>query len=410
MKTFKIPLLLIVFFSTAACTKEQPAGKRDVIQIDLTKSQKSLVLSNNAFGFDVFRQVNLNETPDKNIFISPLSISLSLAMTYNGAVGETKTAMQNTLRFPDLTADEINLYFQSLSNSLLNLDPEVKLGIANSIWYRKGLTVLPEFVTVNQTYYNAEVQALDFSSSASVGKINNWVAAKTNDKIPKVIDNISDDLVMFLINAIYFKGQWTYEFKKDATAEGPFHETPERQSVVPFMKQEGTFNYYSNDSLQMVEMPYGQGNFSMIILLPANGHSVTDLAVTLTPEKWNEWTDSMVKSNVAISMPRFKFEYEKVLNADLTALGMGNAFSDLADFSGINGTGGLYISFVKHNSFVEVNEEGTEAAAVTVTGISLTSANPEPLFIPFIADHPFIFAIRETTTNTILFMGKVSTL
>jgi serine protease inhibitor len=401
---------LLISAVLAGCAKDKPAENKELVQVSLTANQKSLVLSNNAFGFDMFRTINKSENSDKNVFISPLSISLALAMTYNGANGDTKSEMQNTLRFPDLSADEINGYFQKLSNTLLNLDPTVKLGIANSIWYRQDFTVLPEFVTVNQTYYNAEVQALDFNDPASVAQINHWVATKTNDKIPKVIDDIPGNLVMFLINAIYFKGQWTYEFKKEATMDGPFHITPVTQSTIPFMNQEGTFNYYSNDSLQLVEMPYGQGNFSMIVLLPKNGHSVSSLAGGLTTETWSDLTDHMEKSNVAISMPRFKFEYEKILNDDLTALGMGRAFSDNADFSKINGTGGLCISFVKHNSFVEVNEEGTEAAAVTVVGIIETSAGPGPSFIPFVADHPFVFAIRETTTNTILFMGKVSTL
>jgi serine protease inhibitor len=406
-RTF-IPCLIILAM-VAGCSKDNASEKKEIVQVTLTPHQKSLVLSNNAFGFDMFRTINNNDT-GKNVFISPLSISLALAMTYNGADGETKTEMQNTLRFPDFSAEDVNGYFQTLSNTLLDLDPTVKLGIANSIWYRQDFTVLPEFVTVNQTYYNAEVQALDFSSQAAVDKINHWVATKTNDKITKVIDAIPDNLVMFLINAIYFKGQWTYEFKKDATADGPFHVTPEMQSTVPYMHQEGTFNYYSNDKLQLVEMPYGQGNFSMIVLLPKSGYSATSLAGELTPETWSDLTDHMEKMNVAISMPRFKFEYEKILNDDLTALGMGRAFTDMADFSKINGTGGLCISFVKHNSFVEVNEEGTEAAAVTVVGIIETSINPEPRVIPFIVDHPFVFAIRETTTNTILFMGKVSSL
>jgi serine protease inhibitor len=402
-------LCFILLAVIAGCSKDNSPEKREIVQVSLTPHQKSLVLSNNAFGFDMFRTINNNDS-SKNVFISPLSISLALAMTYNGADGETKTEMQNTLRFPDFTAEDVNSYFQTLSNTLLDLDPTIKLGIANSIWYRQDFTVLPEFVTVNQTYYNAEVSALDFSSQAAVDKINHWVATKTNDKITKVIDAIPDNLVMFLINAIYFKGQWTYEFKKDATEDGPFHVTPEIESTVPFMNQEGTFNYYSNDKLQLVEMPYGQGNFSMIVLLPKSGYSATSIAGELTPETWSDLTDHMEKMNVAISMPRFKFEYEKILNDDLIALGMGRAFTDMADFSRINGTGGLCISFVKHNSFVEVNEEGTEAAAVTVVGIIETSINPEPRVIPFIADHPFVFAIRETTTNTILFMGKVSAL
>ena len=400
---------LLVTAVMAGCAKDKSDEKRELVQVSLTPNQKSLVLSNNAFGFDMFRTINKAENTDKNVFISPLSISLALAMTYNGANGDTKTEMQNTLRFPELSADEINGYFQKLSNTLLDLDPTVKLGIANSIWYREGFYVLPDFISINQSYYNAEVKALDFGDPASVDKINGWVATKTNDKIKKVIDDISPDLVMFLINAIYFKGQWTYDFDKDLTAQGQFHLSSTEQSTVPFMHQKGTLHYYSNDSLQLLEMPYGQENFSMVVLLPKQGYSVSALAEGLTPEIWNGWLADTSKANVEIAMPRFKFEYERKLNDDLIGLGMVKAFGP-ADFSKINPDADLYIDFVKHNSFVEVNEEGTEAAAVTVVGIVETSAPPEPTFIPFIADHPFIFAIRETTTNTILFIGKVSSL
>jgi len=400
--------ILIILAVNAACSKENAPEKRELVQVNLTSNQKSLVLSNNAFGFDIFREVNVSESPDKNLFISPLSISLALAMTYNGANGDTRTEMQNTLRFPDLSADEVNGHFQTLSNALLNLDPTVKLGIANSIWYRQGFDVLPDFLSVNRKYYNAEVRPLDFSDPGSANTINNWVADKTNDKITKVIDAISDDQVMFLINAIYFKGQWTYSFKKDDTADGTFRSSPEEQSTVPFMHQKGTFLYYANDSLQMVEMPYGQENFSMIVLLPGSGYSVGPLATGLTPDIWSEWLNKLDEANVDISMPKFKFEYERKLNDDLKALGMVKAFfPNDADFSNINPGQELYISFVKHNSFVEVNEEGTEAAAVTVVGVNTTSVPSEPIFIPFNVDHPFLFVIRETTTNTIIFIGKV---
>jgi serine protease inhibitor len=408
MNRLFISCLLIVALS-ANCSKDKPAGNKDIVPISLTANQKSLVTSNNAFGFDMFRTINKGEPGDKNVFISPLSISLALAMTYNGADGDTKTEMQNTLRFPDLSADEINGYFQKLTSTLLNLDPTVKLGIANSIWYRDDFSVLPDFISINQSYYNAEVKALDFNDKASVGKINGWVAEKTNDKIKKVIDDISPDMVMFLINAIYFKGEWKYDFNKDLTREGPFNLSASEQSTVPFMHQEGTFDYYSNDSLQLMEMPYGQGNFSMVVLLPKQGYSVSALADNLTPEMWNGWLADTARANVAVTLPKFKFEYERTLNADLMALGMVKAFGP-ADFSKINPTADLYISFVKHNSFVDVNEEGTEAAAVTVVGIVETSMPPGPVYIPFTADRPFIFAIRETTTNTILFMGKVVTL
>ena len=393
----------------AGCAKDKPEEKKELVQVSLTPNQKSLVLSNNAFGFDVFRTINKSENGDKNIFISPLSISLALAMTYNGANGDTKTEMQNTLRFPELSADEINGYFQKLSNTLLDLDPTVKLGIANSIWYRQEFSVLPDFISINKSYYNAEVQALDFADPASVKKINGWVAGKTNNKIPKVIDVLDPDLVMLLINAIYFKGQWTYDFDKNMTVEGPFHVSPAEQNNVPFMHQKGTFHYYSNDSLQILEMPYGQGNFSMVVLLPKQGYTASALAGGLNSEIWNGWLADTARANVDIAMPKFKFEYERILNSDLQGLGMMKAFGP-ADFSKINPDADLYISFVKHNSFVDVNEEGTEAAAVTVVGVAVTSIPQEPVYIPFVADRPFLFVIRETTTNTILFMGKVSSL
>ncbi len=408
MNRLLFPCLLIGAV-LSGCAKDKSDEKRELVQVSLTPNQKSLVLSNNAFGFDMFRTINKAENTDKNIFISPLSISLALAMTYNGADGDTKTEMQNTLRFPDLSSDEINGYFQNLSNTLLDLDPTVKLGIANSIWYREEFYVLPDFISINQSYYNAEVKALDFGDPASVNKINGWVATKTNDKIKKVIDEISSDMVMFLINAIYFKGQWTYDFDKDLTVDGPFRLASSGQSTVPFMHQKGTFHYTSNDSLQLVEMPYGQGNFSMVVLLPKQGYSAASLANGLTPEIWSGLLADTASANVEIAMPKFKFEFERKLNDDLIGLGMVKAFGP-ADFSKINPEADLYIDFVKHNSFVEVNEEGTEAAAVTVVGIVEVSMPPEPTFIPFVADRPFLFAIRETTTNTILFMGKVSSL
>jgi serine protease inhibitor len=397
---------LIISAVLAGCAKDKSDEKRELVQVSLTPNQKSLVLSNNAFGFDMFRTINKAENGNKNLFISPLSISLALAMTTNGAGGDTRTEMQNTLRFPDLSADEINGYFQKLSNTLLDLDPTVKLGIANSIWYRLGFTVLPDFLSINESYYNAEVQALDFSDPESVNTINGWCATKTNDKIKKVLDHIGPDVVMYLINAIYFKGQWTYDFDKDLTTEGTFNMSTSEQSTVPFMHQQGAFEYYSNDSLQVLEMPYGQGNFSMVVLLPTTGHSVSALANGLSPEIWNEWLADTTKENVDIAMPKFKFEYERIMNEDLIGLGMVKAFGP-ADFSNINPDADLCISMVKHNSFVDVNEEGTEAAAVTVVEIVETSM---PTFVPFVADRPFLFAIRETTTNTILFMGKVSSL
>ncbi len=393
-----------------SCSKNKGADSPKVaVSITLSQHQKDLVVSNNAFGFDIFKTILTSEGDSKNVFVSPLSISLALAMTYNGANGNTKTEMQNTLRFPTLASDEINGYFQKLSTSLLQIDPKVTLGIANSIWYRQGFFVLPAFIQVNKDYYNAEVDSLDFNSPNAVNTINKWASDKTNARIPKVIDQIDPYLVMFLMNAIYFKGSWMYEFEANGTHDLGFTISANSNVITPLMHQKGSFNYFTNDMISVVEMPYGQGNFTMVVLLPKDGYNTSDIVTSLSSENWANWMSGLSKSNVEITFPRFKFEYDRTLNEDLKLLGMKKAFSELeADYTNINPFGGLFISFVKHNSFVEVNETGTEAAAVTVVGISTTSYPAQPEFIPFLANKPFLFVIRETTTNTIIFLGRVS--
>jgi serpin B len=353
----------------------------------------------------MFRQIN-SVVGEKNLFISPLSISLCLAMTYNGADGETRSEMQNTLGFPDYSTDEINTYFQKLSTTLVGIDSRVIFDIANSIWYRKGFYVLPEFINVNRTFYNAEVDSLDFNSVDAVPTINNWVAEKTHDKIDKVLESIDPDQVMFLINAIYFKGQWRYEFDKSNTHNEIFHLSSAEQISTPTMHQETTLGYFCNEQMRAVDMPYGQGNFSMMVLLPNEGFQPDDIIRELTPENWTSWTAGLHETDVEISFPRFKFKFDRELNSDLINLGMIKAFSpNEADFTKINPAGNLYIGFVKHFTFVEVNEQGTEAAAVTVTGMETTSAGGGAT--NFVVDRPFVFVIRETTTNTIIFIGKM---
>jgi serine protease inhibitor len=403
-------LICTICIGIMSCSKDKRVDSpKAPIQISLSQNQKNLVISNNAFGFDVFKTIMTAEGDSKNVFVSPLSISLALAMTYNGANGETKTEMQNTLRFPTLTSDEINGYFQKLSSALIQIDPKVNLEIANSIWYKKGFSVLPQFIQINQDYYSAQVQSLDFSSPEAVTIINQWASDKTNKRIPKVLDQIDPWDVMFLINAIYFKGSWMYEFEKDGTHDLDFNLSSSSSIKAPLMHQKGSFNYFSNQQFSAIEMPYGQGNFTMMVLLPNNGYSANDIVTNLSSENWNSWINNFSNQNVEITFPRFKFEYERKLNNDLISLGMPKAFSSIdADFTMINPDGGLYIDFVKHNSFVEVNETGTEAAAVTIVGIGQLSMPVGPEYKPFMVNKPFLFAIRETTTNTILFIGKVS--
>lgn len=399
-------LMIVILISCFSCEKsEDPVhpGKK----ITITKTTSEIITADNAFGLELFQKVVASDTEADNIFISPTSVALALAMTYNGADGETKTAMENTLKKNGFTIDEINTSYKSLIDALVSVDPKVLLEIANSIWYRQEFSVLPEFISVNQEYYDAEVSPLDFNLPSAPDVINNWVADKTHDKITQIINEIPGDAVMYLINAIYFKGIWLYEFDEEYTNDDLFYLKGGSSITVPFMQQEATLRYATNALFSMIELPYGEGNYNMIVMLPHTGSTTEDIVALLTAENWDGWIIALTEQNVKVMLPKFKFEYKNKLNDELDAMGMGVAFSDQADFSKINPEEDLFISKVLHKSFVEVNEEGTEAAAVTAVEISLTSVGPEPDYTLFKADRPFLFAIREKDTGAIIFIGSL---
>jgi serpin B len=374
---------------------------------DLTLLEKQLVESDNRFGFKLFKEI-VEAEPDANIFISPLSVSMALGMTLNGADGETQTAMEQTLEFASMTTDEINRSYQSLIELLTQLDPRVVFDIANSIWYREGMNFEQEFIDRNTTYFDALVQALDFEDPRSVDTINNWVKENTDGKIPQIIEEITDELVMFLINAIYFNGTWTYEFDKEQTQDDFFTLPDGSQKTCKMMIQTNEFNYLENDDFQAIDLPYGDGEFRMTILLPKPTRHLDGLIAEFDEGNWNDWQHSFSKDSVTLQLPKFKLEYEIKLNDVLSALGMGIAFDRWqADFTGMYKPGGTYISFVKHKTFLEVDEEGTEAAAATVVAIGIVSAQP-PRQMKFMrVDRPFLFVIRENHSGTLLFMGKI---
>jgi serine protease inhibitor len=404
MKTSNLfAAFLIIFLISLGCSKEK-AVQLEPKMIVLTTEQQELVDESNQFGFKLLDGLVKDEPPGKNVFISPLSIELALSMTLNGAIEETNDAMREAMQFSEMEMSDINISFKNLMNELLSVDKKVIAEIANSIWYRDNFTVEQEFVDVNKDYYSAEVKALDFDSPGAKDIINKWVSDKTRKKIPKIIDEINADHVMFLINAIYFKGAWQSEFKPSETAFKPFHLKSGNTKMVPTMMQNETFPYFINNEFMAAELPYGRGNYSMIILLPQQGVEVEDLVAGLNPSDWNLMLEGLNPVEMDLKLPKFRFTYEKKLNDMLTSMGMGIAFSDFADFRGINQNGGLYITEVKHKTFVEVNEEGTEAAAVTSVGVALTSV---PLTIDFNVNRPFVFAIREKYTNAILFIGCV---
>lgn len=408
MKTLKLVSIIISgIILTISC--ERLPDEQEPNKMNLTKKSLELIESDNEFGLEFFRKVMNNDTSD-NIMVSPLSVALALGMTYNGAEDSTKEAMKETLKLSDLTDEEINAAYKSIVDQLLKLDPKVILSIANSIWYRQNFTILPEFIQINQNYYDAEVKELDFNLPNAKDIINEWVDEKTKGLIPEIIDYIPAEAVMYLINAIYFKGLWKYEFDPEATGKQSFYLKNGNVEMVDMMEMENDLLYLSNDLFSAVKLPYGDGAFNMTILLPHSQFTPNDIAEELTNANWNIWMDSFGKEHLVVKIPKFKFKFFRELNQDLTDMGMGIAFEPLnADFARINPDEQLYISRVLHKTFIDVSEEGTEAAAVTAVEISLTSANPDsPTATFFVVDRPFIFTIQENSSGTILFMGKVN--
>ncbi|GAB4373910.1 MAG: serpin family protein [Calditrichia bacterium] len=403
VSTTLVVAILFLFCGRVNAPLSEPVSPQ---KISLTKSEQELISADNRFGLKLFRKIVESER-EQNIFISPLSISLALGMTLNGAVGQTRTDIEATLELQGLTPEQINRSYQRLIQALQNLDPRVILRIANSIWYRNNLSFKQEFIELNRSYFQAMVQALDFSDPQSVGKINDWVNQSTQGKIPMIIEKINPLDIMYIINAIYFKGTWQYEFNPNLTRADKFILVDGSKQDCQMMQIAGDFPYLQDGDLQAIDLPYGDGNFRMTIILPQAGTDPDSFIAQLDPERFNALVGSMKKQHGTLQMPKFKKRYGLSLNNLLKALGMGIAFDPgQADFRGMyEGTEKAYISEVIHKTFVEVNEEGTEAAAVTGVVIGITSVNERNFFMR--VDRPFIYFIRENQTQAILFIGKL---
>ena len=363
------------------------------------------------FAFKLYDQI-IKKSTGTNRFLSPASVMLALAMTYNGADGTTRQAMARALEIEDMSLDEVNRAFANLKSTLHPTDPKIQLKIANSLWIRNGFVVKPAFIARNKDFYEAETVSLNFADPAAADNINSWVNKNTEGKIKKIVDQISPDVFLFLINAIYFKGQWKVEFKKQNTKPDVFRLPGGERKEVPMMSQSESYFYYKGKDFQSVALPYGQGSVSMYVFLPDEQIDLNQFEQNLTAENWETWMKSFQFTPGDLMLPRFKVEWELTLNEVLKDLGMAEAFDpQRADFSQIaelNAGNKLYISEVKHKSWAEVNEEGTEAAAVTSVGIGLTSVRkpPEKFFMK--VDRPFFFAIRDNQTGVVLFMGSLA--
>ncbi|MEG4987454.1 serpin family protein [Microcoleus sp. BR0-C5] len=362
-----------------------------------------LVAANTKFGFNLFNTLS-KQQPNKNIFISPTSVALALSMAYNGVSGETKQEMTKVLELTGMTPQEINAANQALQNSFQKVDPNVQVLIANSLWAQQGFSLKPEFMQTNQKYYNANLTEIDFMNPQALSIINNWVSQKTQGKIDQIVEKISPNQVLFLINAIYFKGNWKTPFDKSQTANKTFSLTDGSSKQHPMMSQKGIYGYYETDTFQAVSLPYGkEGALAMYIFLPNSNSNLANFLQQLTPENWNEWMPEFTGVNGTIEIPRFKIQYEVQLENTLIALGMAGIFdSSKADFSPMTTDNNVAVDSVKHKTFVEVNEEGTEAAAVTSIGLTRSRSSFE-----MNVNRPFFCAIQDNTTGTILFMGTI---
>ena len=359
----------------------------------------SVASANTKFGFKLLHDLREQEA-GPNIFISPLSISIALTMTYNGAVGETERAMAEVLEIDALDLSTINNSNKALRNSLENPDPKVEISIANSIWSRQGVEFNPEFLDRNRVFFGAEIASLDFNSPQAIATINDWVNTNTNGKIEKILERINPLTMLFLINAIYFKGNWQDEFDKSRTRPGIFYLPNGSEKQVQMMRREGEYPYFRGEDFEATSLPYGDGRLGMYIFLPNPDSNINEFLGDLNAENWEHWISQFRDREHEMMLPRFKLEYEVKLNDTLKALGMEVAFSGGANLSGMGPN--LFISEVKHKTFVEVNEEGTEAAAVTVV---VPNASGPPVFR---VDRPFFFTIYDAETETILFMGTVT--
>lgn len=346
--------------------------------------------------------------PDSNIVVSPYSVSTALSMAYNGAGSKTKTEMQNVLDYTGLSDEAVNQQNSSLYKSLMQVNPSSELTVANAMFANKNFEFVKAFMDSNQKYYGAKLETLDFADLSTVNKINNWVKDNTKSKIPSILDKVAPDAILYLVNAVYFKGVWLDEFKKDETQPVDFKLSNGNKKTVEMMNRSAKMSYFAGNNFQAVMLPYKDKRLQMCIFLPDKKSNITAFINSLTSESWSEWREQFRKEEGHLGLPRFKVEYKTELSEVLKAAGMPCAFEDnCADFKKMIEQNAM-ISRVLHKTYLEVNEKGTEAAAATAIEMSVTSApmNPKPPF-EMICDRPFVVAIRDEKTNAILFVGAI---
>lgn len=384
-----------------SCTKSNNDSPAVTRTVTLPANGASVVQANNIFGLK-FMQAQLQEdASDNNKLISPLSIYLALSMVYNGADNATKDSMAVALQSMGININDINATCKALIEQLPGEDSKVTLDIANSIWYKQqGIQPLPSYLTTVTNYFSAQVQPITTADA-----INSWVDDKTKGNIKKIFDRINPDDLMYLVNAIYFKGSWQHKFKTEDTRNAPFYLQNGSTVQVPFMQQEDTLNTAFSQGYRVLELPYGGGgSFSMYLVDGGNNTSpINSLAANIDVTNLSGIIAAMHKSKVTVTMPKWEFNYAVPdMKPALSKLGMGIAFTDDADLSKMYNTPGVQITKATHKTYIKVDEEGTTAAAVTGISVGVTSVSPDSIFR---FDHPFVYIIAEKQTGTILFIG-----
>ncbi|MGA0560395.1 serpin family protein [Larkinella sp. VNQ87] len=391
--------------TTAACqTNTTPdPGNSGEGGLQATPEARLFAQKTNDFSFDFLKQVNEEQKKEENIFVSPLSLHTALGLLLNGAAGQTADEMKKAMHLEGVSLADANQTYEFLQKALPTADPKVTTKLANSIWYRNGFPVEPAYLDATKKTFNAQVSGENFSNPTPViNKINQWASDNTNGKIKNVIQEIKEEQVLFLLNALYFKGDWKYQFDPKSTSDSPFSLASGSEKPVKMMTMTAGLRHAFRPTYGAFELPYGDGTYSMTVLLPNENSSADALINSLNATEWADLQTAMKESKLMIGLPKFTLEYEAQLNNVLAKMGMSTAFSDRADFSGISKSQGLKVSYVKQNTFVAVDEKGTEAAAVTSIGVEVTSMGPS-LF----CNRPFVFLITEKGTGSVLFMGKI---
>ena len=409
MKTGALKGILVLAVLTMSCS--DPVGPKRSSPITelpraLTQAEKLVIARSNTFGFDLLQEVDeWREADQPNTILSPLSASMALGMALEGSAGETFTEMQSALGFEGMTREEINASYSGLLDLLLALDPAVEVGIANSAWSRQGFPFETEYFNAITNSFQATVGELDFGDPGAKDIINQWVNDQTNGRIEEIIDQIGPLDILFLINAVYFKGEWTTQFKKANTYQAPFHLEDGSTVDVSMMSgevEDAGFAWLEGGRM-VAELPYGGQAFGMVVVLPGSGETVDDLLATVDDGTWSSWMDALHTGETMVQMPKFELEWDGLLNDALKDMGMERAFRpDQADFSRMTPATDAHISAVRQKTYMKVDEEGTEAAAVTSVTVGITSAPPG-----ITVDRPYLLAIRERLSGTILFLGTV---